>query len=503
MNCPVCQTEIKDGQLYCEKCGYEIRIVPDFEAELENNIMENMSGVINELMPEEDEDPVSEPAEAEEIEKMEEIEEFDFEEDRPSLLRYLFRYFKNHMKICSAALCLIILLIAAAVFIIVQNNLKNTYDYQYEQALACAQKEKYAEAIDYLYEAIRLESNHPEARILIADYKVKLGEYSEAELLYRDLFQYADCAQEAYEKYIALLEQEERYLDICNQLAGCEIESVRSEYNQYLALPPVFSVPEGEYEDVQILKISANTNGIVYYTTDGSTPDESAHVYTGPIMLESGAYEIKAVFINEYGRVSDVFSAEYMIHVEIPNMPVVTPDGGDYQVPEYISVEIPKGCTVYYTVDAGMPDQTSLTYSRQICMPLGNATFRFVSYNSDNVASEVNQVEYHLYLDNPRFSGYQAMLITASGLTERGVLLNMNGEVSGDSGRFSYKATAAFVYEGEIYYLMTEYYTDTSGNTYSTQTKYAVSVSYGILYKTSVDSNGQYSVSEFEAPAIP
>ena len=90
------------------------------------------------------------------------------------------------------------------------------------------------------------------------------------------------------------------------------------------------------------------------------------------------------------------------------------------------------------------------------------------------------------------------MLITAEGLTNHGLLLNMNGEVEGASGIYSYQATAAFVYENECYYLMTEYYTDTSGNTYSTQTKYAVSVDYGVLYKTNLDRNGQYTVIAFE-----
>ncbi len=499
MKCPVCQSEIGDGRLYCGKCGYEIQIVPEFEAELENNIIENMSDVISELAPSE---TVAEALDDDlELLSEEYLVEEDYEDDvddRPSILGFLFKFIKKHVWISLAIVAIIAIICAVVVHSGVQEKRKNSYTYQYQQAQECAATGDYESAVEYLQEALRLEVNHPDARMLMADYKIKLGDVDEAELIYQDLFNYADYAQEAYDKYIALLEAQERYLEICYCLDKCEIQEVRRNYNQYLAELPIFSISGGTYEDAQMLKISANTNGIIYYTTDGSTPDKSSSVYTGPIMLESGEYRIHALFINEFGMESDVFSAVYMIEAEIPTMPVVTPDGGDYTAPAYISVEVPQGCTVYYTTDGSTPDHNSLTYSREICMPLGNTTFKFVSYNNEFVPSEIVQVEYHLNLESPRFDDFQAMLITAEGLTNYGMLLNMNGEVAGASGLYSYRATAAFEYAGEWYYLMTEYYTDTSGNTYSTQTKYAVSVNYGVLYKTNVDRNGHYTAISFQ-----
>ena len=35
---PHCGNEMIEGHLICEKCGEEIRIVPDFEPEIENSI---------------------------------------------------------------------------------------------------------------------------------------------------------------------------------------------------------------------------------------------------------------------------------------------------------------------------------------------------------------------------------------------------------------------------------------------------------------------------------
>ena len=144
-----------------------------------------------------------------------------------------------------------------------------------------------------------------------------------------------------------------------------------------------------------------------------------------------------------------------------------------------------------------MPDKNSTPLTRDICMPLGATTYRFISYNANFVASNITQVEYHLYLNDAVYSADQAVLITASGLTDRGILLNMEGEVAGAKGIYSYEAQAAFVYNGEIYYLVSEYYTDESGSRYQSQTKYAVSVVYGTLYRTDMDADGHYTVIDF------
>ncbi len=49
MKCPKCGFELADGQLYCESCGAEIQIVPDFEPEIENSIIESLSTVAEEI----------------------------------------------------------------------------------------------------------------------------------------------------------------------------------------------------------------------------------------------------------------------------------------------------------------------------------------------------------------------------------------------------------------------------------------------------------------------
>lgn len=496
MKCPVCGNEIKEEQLYCESCGYEIRIVPDFEPELDSNIRETMTEVVSEFVSKEetsDEDAGQMPPD----DGFEDEIPWYAGEERPSLLLGIFHFLKKRKKTALILMTFFVVCIGVMVIIGVRRAGMRTYGYQYEQGIRAAGRGDYEQAIACMRQALHYDNQQIEARMLMAEYYEQLGDLDGAEALYLDLISYEEYRAEAYERLVAIYESEERYLEICNLMERCEYDEIRTGYNQYLAEEPVFSIADGVYEDAQILKISANTNGIIYYTLDGTMPDGSDLVYTSPILLESGEYQIQAVFINEYGMMSKVKSGEFMIEAEPPNEPVVSPDGGDYTVPEYISVEVPQGCPVYYTTDGTLPDKNSTPYTREICMPLGITTYRFISYNEDLVASDITQVEYHLFLNEPRYSAYQAMLITTSGLTERGILLSMEGEVAGAKGIYSYEAQAAFVYEGEIYYLVSEYYTDESGSKYQSQTKYAVSVAYGVLYRTEMDADGHYTVIDF------
>ena len=56
MKCPKCGNELEEGKLLCEQCGEEIKIVPDFDIELEaqmdetiSNIVENISVTVSRL----------------------------------------------------------------------------------------------------------------------------------------------------------------------------------------------------------------------------------------------------------------------------------------------------------------------------------------------------------------------------------------------------------------------------------------------------------------------
>ena len=92
MKCPHCGSEMVEGHLICEICGEEIRIVPDFEPEIENSITETLST----LVAEQDGGDSGKTQQADTVQEEEEEEdETDLEDIPPDgrrsgLLRVLF-----------------------------------------------------------------------------------------------------------------------------------------------------------------------------------------------------------------------------------------------------------------------------------------------------------------------------------------------------------------------------------------------------------------------------
>ena len=54
MICPNCGAEISADSLYCEQCGEDIHIVPDFEPEVELNIEQTINGIAKDIIGEQE-----------------------------------------------------------------------------------------------------------------------------------------------------------------------------------------------------------------------------------------------------------------------------------------------------------------------------------------------------------------------------------------------------------------------------------------------------------------
>lgn len=53
MKCPNCGNELEEGKLLCEHCGEEVKIVPDFDIELEDKLKESISDMLQDMAAEE------------------------------------------------------------------------------------------------------------------------------------------------------------------------------------------------------------------------------------------------------------------------------------------------------------------------------------------------------------------------------------------------------------------------------------------------------------------
>ncbi len=88
---------------------------------------------------------------------------------------------------------------------------------------------------------------------------------------------------------------------------------------------PVFSIPSGSYHSIQQVSLTTNTRGaIIYFTTDGSTPDSNSSVFQTPITVADTA-TIKTFAWKEGMNASPVVSATYLVAVPpIDKTPIST-----------------------------------------------------------------------------------------------------------------------------------------------------------------------------------
>lgn len=91
---------------------------------------------------------------------------------------------------------------------------------------------------------------------------------------------------------------------------------------EFISATPEVRTPDGVYNDVESVIVELNGEGKIYYTTDGSYPDEDSKEYTGPITLKkTTALRVASI---EKGKLrSDIVTAVYIIN-ENHTLPVVS-----------------------------------------------------------------------------------------------------------------------------------------------------------------------------------
>lgn len=474
MKCQECGYELQEGKLYCEHCGKEVQIVPVFDSEIENSIHETLSAV---------------------------VEEFQGQEEAAAQHTGLFSIFSkiraNRKLAYLISAVTLICMVSLLTFVIVLIYRSHSYSFQMSRAAECAVKQDYPQAIYYANRALELDNEDIAVRLLLADYYEKSDEKDRAKVVLREVISMDASNEEAYRKLIHLYETEQDYEAINRLLLASDSKEVVKTFQNYIAYPPEFDCAEGNYNEVIALKLSAGSSGEIYYTVDGSKPDVHGQLYTSPLILESGSYRIRAVFINEFGVSSEVAEKYYYIDVAIPQAPEITPASGNYDKPVMITVSVPPQCSVYYTIDGSLPTQDSILYSNPIAMPMGSSRYRFIAYSKDGIGGEVVTVNYNLEV-NTVVSVGEAVNLLVPFLQEKGVIADYNGNLTDKAGHNVYIASTIVEVAGEYYYLVAEYYVDLLDVYTRTGNIYGVGANNGILYKIVVNADGSYTPVAFQ-----
>lgn len=503
MKCPNCGNEIEDGKLLCEQCGEEIKIVPDYDIELEAQLSETISNMAENIG---DTDIKADGAEeteenTEEDFTKEDSDKEDFDEDNEELKESLKDYYRdtefshlNKKLIIAAGAIAAIIVVGFGISRIIMNSRNNSFGYQYDKAIECAAADHYDEAIIYLERAIALDADATDARFLLAKYYDKNGQQQSAITVLLELLNLQiDNKEEIYDYLLSIYEERMDYQKMGELLKECESEAIISKYNKYAALEPIFNTEGGVYDELISLTLEGNTEGFVYYTLDGSTPTTNSLVYESPILLESGDYTIKAFFVNMYGVSSEVVTKTYYISLSEPEEPVISLDSGTFDEPQFIEIYHDTATKIFYTLDGTVPTSKSYRYTEPIEMPYGISNFSIVAINEDGLASAIVKRTYQLYI-NANFSTDLAIQVLINNLWANGELADTEGHVPDKLGVNQYHVETAVKLSDTIYYIVREEYVDTTGSVHDTNNLYAIDVNTADLYIAYKIGEGKYNL---------
>ena len=388
MKCIYCGEELGDNSVFCSKCGKAVQIVPDYNMYDDDYLKqvlveENLGSVTHNGSPKTGLQKPKDPQMSEEKQK----------EQKKKQLKIL---------ACVAGIICVLIFALLILGVAIRTNHANSFDYQVELAQKAYDKGDLEKAVEYYQNALVIDKNNVEVRLALAEIYVEQKEYDEALVLYQEVVKNDKKNRDAFGGLIAIYEKQENY-DAIVSLAEVADESLKDLFGDYIVMTPSFSLEEGTFDTPQTLLLSADNGNHIFYTLDGSDPVSRGIAYSAPIELKENNrnYQIKAVCMNDKQIYSEVISKTYRIEIPAPDLPIVTPDGGDFGVETTVTITVPDGCTAYYTWDGSTPTAYSSHYSQPITIPEGNNILSVIIIdNSTGLSSDIYKGMFIYYPEN-------------------------------------------------------------------------------------------------------
>ena len=398
MKCAKCGAEIRPGCVYCSNCGQEAQIVTEINI-LEDDLLRSMleeeeqpktaeieNGEASGEKKSPDRQPVKRPkaGDAEPV-----------KERRPQELK------KKKKKSRTTLLILLIVLVAVcvAVFGLLQYQHQNSASYQLKKANEALSQKNYTSALNYVNHALQLEADNQEAMLLQGQIYVQMKDNDQAETVFLQVIDQDSGCADAYKNLLELYDSMDSYDQILALKEKASDEEILALFDDYLVETPMISLEGGNYNEFQEVTLSVKGKGLkIYYTLDGSTPTSDDTLYEDAITIEQqGKITLTAVAMDKDGHYSEPISAKYVIELDAPDTPSVSPDGGTFHQVSTVTVHVPSGTTVYYTWDDSTPTRNSARYTGPIDIPEGNNILSLVAIDENGMSSEVLKCNYIYY----------------------------------------------------------------------------------------------------------
>lgn len=378
MRCSNCGEPIEEGRLFCLNCGQEVQWVPDYDSFGDYMVQEKLK-------------KEKEQAEAAAARKRAAIAAENRRRKKAK---------KKRMILVSVAGVLV--LVAAGLFFKLGMDKKNYNDFDYHIRMAdtAFSNHKYEESYKFVERAVSLDDSDVDAKLLLAQVQVKLEKTDQAIKTLQDAIRLEPDNQSAYNQLIKIYMENDQPDEVKNLLDSCDNDDILNKFSAYISKNPVFSLPEGSYDEPKTLSLySKEDEDQIYYTTDGTDPTSSSNLYTDSIALKEGQTIIKAVTVNKKGITSDIVSKTYTIAYEAPDPPQISPSSGSFttDMDTNIYIIVPKGCRAYYAFDKKPTIADELYQEDQpVKMLKGTHTFYTILVDEHNKVSSPGSAIYKL-----------------------------------------------------------------------------------------------------------
>ncbi len=402
MKCAKCGAEIRPGCVYCSNCGQEAQIVTEINI-LEDDLLRSM------LEEEEQQKTAESESEIEHGEASGEKKNSDRQpvkrpktgEAEPQKEKRPQESKKKKKKSRKTLVILLIVLAAAcvAVFGLVQYQHQNSASYQLKKANEALRQKNYTSALSYVNHALQLDTDNQEAMLLQGQIYVQMKDNNQAETVFLQVIDQDPGCADAYKNLLELYDSMDSYDQILALKEKASDEEILALFDAYLVETPVISPEGGNYNEFPEVTLSVKGKALkIYYTLDGSTPTSGDTLYEDAFSIEEqGKITLTAVAMDKDGHYSEPVSAKYVIELDAPDTPSVSPDGGTFHQASAVTVHVPSGTTVYYTWGDSTPTRNSARYTGPIDIPEGNNILSLVAIDENGMSSEVLKCNYIYY----------------------------------------------------------------------------------------------------------
>lgn len=312
MRCPNCGEELKAGSIYCEKCGQELQIVPDYDPL--DELLIGRDSLLLEEETKKEKQPVKETKQ-ENAAKEKEKKKFW---KQPVFWKIILLF------------CVVLAGFFVFLFSYFSVRRDKDYSYQMKKGLSLMKREQYEEAIPYLRRAQELQSHTEGADTRPLRYLAQAYAQVEAKDLAVSCMKEALLMEESaredhyeleeiYREFMEILNMTRRTDQVNEVIESCKYREIQERLRPYRIAKPSCSLPEGSYSYYVSLELEADY-GSIYYTLDGTEPTKDSPRYVEPIRLLEGETFLSAVAINKKGMVSEKLVLVYKLR--FPKHPV-------------------------------------------------------------------------------------------------------------------------------------------------------------------------------------